>query len=194
MGRTLTIIAIALAVATTTISVTASVYFSTTAKATPVASPSASPTPTPTPTPTTPPPPLRDYWTQAKSKVPLPAAAKRMKQVLVITLPPGRWVLHADLSVYNKGPSDFVGCVIGDTDTANLNAHRTVVGDPALAGNVGPGTLMTVISATAAVTVATSTQVFVKCEHDTARGAAPYIDAGADLWAHQTAYLAKLGS
>jgi hypothetical protein len=137
---------------------------------------------------------MRDYWTQAKSKVPLPGAAKSMKQVLVITLPAGRWVLHADLSVYNQGPSDFVGCVIGDTDTPNLNAHHTVVGDPTLLGNVGPGSLMANLSATAAVTVATSTQVFVKCEHDTARGAAPYVDAGADLWAHQTAFLAKLGS
>jgi hypothetical protein len=193
MGRTLTIIAIALAVATTTISVTASVYFSTTAKATPAASPTPSASPTPTPAPP-PPPPLRDYWTQARSKVPLPAAAKRMKQLLIIALPAGRWVLHADLSVYNKGPSDFVGCVIGDTGTPNLNAHRAVVGDPTLRGNVGPAPLMAVISETAAVTVRAPTRVFVRCEHDTARGAAPYIDAGADLWAHQSAYLVKLGA
>jgi hypothetical protein len=195
MGRTLTIIAIALAVATTTISVAASVYFSTTAKATPVAAPTptASPTPSPTPPPP-PPPPLRDYWTQTKGKAVLPAAAKRMKQVLVMTLPAGRWVLHADLSVYNKGPSDFVGCVIGATGTQNLNAHHTIVGDPTVKGNVGAGPLMAIISETAAVTTKTSTQVFVKCEHDNAHGSAPYIDAGADLWAHQSAYLVKLGA
>lgn len=194
MGRTLTIIAIALAVATTTISVAASVYFSTTAKATPVAAPTPTASPTPIPTPPPPPPPLRDYWTQTKGKAVLPVAAKRMKQVLVMTLPAGRWVLHADLSVYNKGPSDFVGCVIGSTGTPNLNAHHTIVGDPTLKGNVGAGSLMAIISETAAVTAKTSTQVFVRCEHDNAHGSAPYIDAGADLWAHQSAYLVKLGA
>jgi len=195
MGRTLTIIAIALAVATTTISVTMSVYFSTTAKATAVVSPAPSASPSPSPTHTaTPPPPLRDYWTQTHSKVQLVTGAKRIKQVLVMTLPAGRWVLHADLSVYNNGPSDFVGCVIGDTDTASLNGHRTIVGDPTLRGNVGPAPLVALISETAAVTVKTSTRVFVKCEHDTARGASPYIDPGADLWAHQSAYLVKQGA
>jgi hypothetical protein len=194
MGRTLTIIAIALAVATTTISVAASVYFSTTAKATPVAPPTPTASPAPIPTPPPPPPPLRDYWTQTKGKAVLPAAAKRMKQVLVMTLPAGRWVLHADLSVYNKGPSDFVGCVIGTAGTPSLNAHHTIVGDPTLKGNVGSGPLMAVLSETAAVTTKTSTQVFVKCEHDNAHGPVPYIDAGADLWAHQSAYLVKLGA
>jgi hypothetical protein len=194
MGRTLTIIAIALAVATTTISVAASVYFSTTAKATPVAAPAPSVSPTPMPTPPPPPPPLRDYWTQTKGKAVLPAAAKRMKQVLVMTLPAGRWVLHADLSVYNKGPSDFVGCVIGSTGTPNLNAHHTIVGDPTAKGNAGAAPLMAVISETAAVTAKSPMQVFVKCEHDNAHGSAPYIDAGADLWAHQSAYLVKLGA
>src|ERR1700745_669722 len=109
MGRTLTTIAIALAVATTTVSVATSVYFSTTAKATPVASPAPSASPTPAVTPP-PPPPLRDYWTQVHGKVPLLPGAKKIKQVLALTLPPGHWVLHADLSIYNKGPSDFVGC------------------------------------------------------------------------------------
>jgi hypothetical protein len=170
------------------------VYFSTTAKATPVAAPTPTASPTPSPTPPPPPPPLRDYWTQTKGKAVLPAAAKRMKQVLVMTLPAGRWVLHADLSVYNKGPSDFVGCVIGATGTQNLNAHHTIVGDPTVKGNVGAGPLMAIISETAAVTTKTSTQVFVKCEHDNAHGSAPYIDAGADLWAHQSAYLVKLGA
>jgi len=181
MGRTLTIIAIALAVATTTISVAASVYFSTTAKATPVAAPTPTASPTPSPTPPPPPPPLRDYWTQTKGKAVLPAAAKRMKQVLVMTLPAGRWVLHADLSVYNKGPSDFVGCVIGATGTQNLNAHHTIVGDPTVKGNVGAAPLMAIISVTAAVTTKTSTQVFVKCEHDNAHGSAPYIDYQAPI-------------
>ena len=88
-------------------------------------------------------------------------------------------MLHADLSVYNKGSSDFVGCVIGDSGTPSLNGHRTIVGDPTLKGNVGPAPLVAVISETAAVTVKTPTRVFVKCEHDTARGAAPSIDAGA---------------
>jgi hypothetical protein len=193
MGRTLTIIAIALAVATTTISVAVSVYFSTTAKATPVAAPAASASPTPTPT-VTPPPPLRDYWTQTHGKVQLFPGAKKIKQVLVMTLPPGNWVLHADLTVYNKGPSDFVGCVIGDADTPVLNGHRTIVGDPTLKGNVGPAPLMAIIAETAAMTVQAPTRVFVKCAHDTARGASPYIDPGADLWAHQSAYLVKQGA
>jgi hypothetical protein len=194
MGRTLTIIAIVLAVVTTTVSVTMSVYFSTTAKATPVASPAPTPSLTPTVTLPPPPPPLRDYWAQVPSKVQLGAGAKRLRQVLAVTLPPGRWVLHADVSVYNKGPSDFVGCVIGDTDTPSLNAHRTIVGDPTLKGNVGPAPLVGLISATAAVTIKTATRVFVKCEHDTARGASPYIDQGADLWAHQAAYLVTQGA
>ena len=184
MGRTLTVIAIALAVATTTVSVAVSVYFSTTAKAVPV----AAPTPTPSRTHTVPPPPpLRDYWTQTHGKVTLPASAKRIKQVIAMTLPPGNWVLRAEESVYNKGPSDFVGCMIGDADTASLNSHRAIVGDPTIHGNVGPAPLMTVISETAAVSLKVPTRVFVRCEHDTARGASPYIDPGADLWAHQSA-------
>ena len=195
MGRTLTIIAIALAVATTTVSVAASVYFSTTARATPVvATPSASPSPTATPSPTPPTPPLRDYWTQTHSKVQLLPAPKKIKQILTMTLPAGRWVLHADLSVYNKGPSDFVGCVIGDEVTPSLNGHRTIVGDPTAKGNVGPAALMGVISETAAVTFETPTRVFVKCEHDTAKGAAPFVDPGASLWAHQSGYLVKQGA
>jgi hypothetical protein len=195
MSRTLTIIAIALAVATTTISVTMSVYFSTTAKATPVASPAPSASPSPSPTPAAIPPPLlRDYWTQTHSKVQLVSAAKRARQVLVMTLPAGRWVLHADLTVYNPGSSDVVGCVIGDSATPSLNWHRTVVGDPTLRGNVGPAPLVALISETAAVTVKAPTRFFVKCEHDTARGASPSIDAGADLWAHQSGYLVKQGA
>jgi hypothetical protein len=197
LGRTLTIIAIALAVATTTISVTMSVYFSTTAKATPVAPPSPSPSASPSATPTVAPaapPQLRDYWTQAHSKVQLPSAAKRGEQVLTVLLPPGGWVLHADLTISSKGPSDFVGCVIGDADTPSLNAHRTIVGNPTLKGNVGPAPLVTVISETAAVTLTANTRVFVECEHDTARGAAPVIEPGADLWAHQSRYLIRQGA
>ncbi len=180
MGRTLTVIAIALAVATTTVSVAVSVYFSTTAKAVPVAAPSPSHA-------VPPPPPLRDYWTQTHSKVTLPAGATHVKQVIAMTLPAGNWVLRADESVYNKGPSDFVGCMIGDTATPGLNSHRAIVGDPSIHGNVGPAPLMAVISETAAVTLTTSTRIFVMCEHDTARGASPYIDPGADLWAHESA-------
>ncbi len=188
MGRTLTVIAIALAVTTTTVSVAVSVYFSATAKAVPVAAPTPAPSPSRS---VPPPPPLRDYWTQTHSKVTLPAGAKHVKQVIAMTLPAGNWVLRADESVYNKGPSDFVGCMIGDAATPSLNSHRAIVGDPSRHGNVGPAPLMTVISETAAVTLTTSARIFVLCEHDTARGASPYIDPGADLWAHESAHPVK---
>src|SRR5260370_32758148 len=127
MGGTLTGSAIALAVATTTGSVAVSVSFSTTAKAVPVAAPAPSHA-------VPPPPPLRDYWTQTHSKVTLPAGATHVKQVIAMTLPAGNWVLRADESVYNKGPSDFVGCMIGDTATPGLNSHRAIVGDPPIHG------------------------------------------------------------
>jgi hypothetical protein len=157
-------------------------HYSTATSANPVATTTPAPIPTPTP--------LRDYWIQTPAKDMLSGDGQTPKIILRLTLPAGTWIVHAEQTIVNFGPSDWAGCSIGDSATLALNTHRTIVGNPEDAGAVGSAPLATFISETAAVTVPASTLIMVTCEHDnpTPRGEKiPYIDPGADLWADQSA-------
>jgi hypothetical protein len=132
---------------------------------------------------------VTDYWEQTTSTVSLSSTGGTETPIMTLSLPKGNWVLHADQTMVNFGPSDYAGCSIGDTANDNLNTHRTMVGNPAASGAQGPAALVTVLSETAAVSLTAKTTVTITCEHDTSNGATPYIDANADLWAHRSSNL-----
>ncbi len=132
---------------------------------------------------------VRDYWEQTHSSVHLSSTGGTETPIMTRRLPAGHWVLHADQTMVNFGPSDFGGCSIADTSNSNLNTHRTIVGNPNATGAKGPAPLATVLSETAAVSLSAPTTVTILCEHDTSNGATPSIDPNADLWAHRSASL-----
>ena len=133
--------------------------------------------------------PVQDYWEQTNHNINISTTGGTETSIMTLQLPAGKWVLHADQTMVNFGPSDFGGCSIGDTTNNNLNTHRTMVGDPNASGAQGPASFATVLSETAAVSLSAPTTVTVLCEHDKSNGATPYIDSNADLWAHLSAKL-----
>ena len=132
---------------------------------------------------------VSDYWEQTHHNIPISTSGGVETPIMTLQLPAGHWVLHADQTMVNFGPSDYAGCTIGDTSNSSLNTHRTMVGDPNASGGQGPASFVTVLSETAAVSLSAPTTVTILCEHDTSNGAIPYIDSSADLWAHRSSNL-----
>ena len=132
---------------------------------------------------------VQDYWEQTHHNINISATGGAETPIMTLALPAGHWVLHADQTMVNFGPSDYAGCTIGDTSNSSLNTHRTMVGDPNASGGQGPASFVTVLSETAAVSLSAPTTVTILCEHDTSNGAIPYIDSSADLWAHRSSNL-----
>jgi hypothetical protein len=133
---------------------------------------------------------VSDYWEQTHHNIPISTSGGVETPIMTLQLPAGHWVLHADQTMVNFGPSDYGGCSIADTANTNLNTHRTIVGDPHATAAAGAASLVTVVSETAAVSLTAPTTVTILCEHDSNNGATPYIDANADLWAHRSTNLA----
>jgi hypothetical protein len=132
---------------------------------------------------------VQDYWEETHSSRNISMSGGVETPIMTLKLPAGKWVLHADQTMVNFGPSDYGGCSIGDTANSNLNTHRTMAGDPNATGAMGPASFVTVLSETAAVSLSASTTVTVLCEHDDSNGATPSIDSNADLWAHRSSNL-----
>ena len=107
-----------------------------------------------------------------------------------LKLPKGSWVLHADNTIVNYGPSDYARCTLFSGAT-NSTAHAAMVGDGAQSGNQGPGTTVATLSETDSVTLTSGTVVSVQCEHDISNGAVPYVDGDATLWAHRATSLVQ---
>jgi hypothetical protein len=137
---------------------------------------------------------LADRWVELdplptpNHGTPLDVRAKHWTLILDLTLPAGPWVLHAEQTIVNVGQPDFARCVIATDDQGSpqdaLVQQTTYVG--------GTGVMAAVISETAAVTLAQQATMGVFCDHDTATPAtssSPYVDPGADLWAHQSGSL-----
>jgi hypothetical protein len=104
-----------------------------------------------------------------------------------------RYVLAAAGDLVNFGPSDYVRCglVVNGRTVAGVAA---MVGDRRLAGSRGPGGYVVPFSLYAGANIpAGGGTGALKCNHDTANGATPYVDAGATLWAHRTGSL-KIGT
>jgi hypothetical protein len=133
--------------------------------------------------------PVNDYWEQTHHNIQIGASGGVRTLIMSRELPAGNWVLHADQTIVNFGPSDYASCSIADTSNINLNTHRTLVGNPGVAGARGPASYVTQLSETAAVSLSRPTTAMVTCSHDVSNGATPYIDANADLWAHRSARL-----
>jgi hypothetical protein len=132
---------------------------------------------------------VQDYWEETHSGRNISTTGGVETPIMTLNLPAGKWVLHADQTMVNWGPSDYGGCSIGDSTNSNLNTHRTIVGDPNATGAMGPAPFLTVVSETAAVSLKAPTTVTVLCEHDNSNGATPSIDSNADLWAHRSSNL-----
>lgn len=132
---------------------------------------------------------VQDYWEQTHHGINISATGGVETPIMTLSLPAGKWVLHADQTMVNFGPSDYGGCSIGDTANNNLNTHRTIVGNPTAPSAMGPASFVTVLSETAAVSLSAPSRVTVLCEHDDSNGATPSIDSNADLWAHRSSNL-----
>lgn len=137
--------------------------------------------------------PLADRWVQLE---PLPAQnpgtlldvrAKHWRLILDLSLPAGPWILHSDETVVNTGPADFVRCVIAVDNQGQ--PQDGLIQQTAYVG--GTGARATPVSETAATTLPAAEAVGLFCDHDTVAvdSNSPYVDPGADLWAHQSASL-----
>jgi hypothetical protein len=105
--------------------------------------------------------------------------------IVHLRVPAGHWVLQAEQTVVNVGGSDYARCAIGESSKDPWDEQSAFVGE------TGEATMADVIAETAAVTLPGPATVSVFCEHDTTTGYSnyPYVDAGADLWAHPAAGL-----
>jgi len=133
--------------------------------------------------------PVQDYWEQTNHNINLSATGGVSTPIMTLKLPAGKWVLHADQTMVNFGPSDYAGCEIGDTANSDLNAHNNIVGDPNATGAQGPAPFVDTLSETAAVSLSAPTTVTITCSHQNTNGATPYINSNADLWAHRSSNL-----
>jgi hypothetical protein len=118
---------------------------------------------------------------------PLDARAKHWTLILDLPLPAGPWVLHAEQTIVNVGKPDYARCVIAMDDQGG--PQDAWVQQSTYIGANGP--TAAVISETAAVTLRQKATIGVFCDHDTAAlgSNSPYVDPGADLWAHQSGSL-----
>lgn len=113
--------------------------------------------------------------------------------VITVQLPAAtsatHYVFAAQGDLVNFGPSDFTRCIlmVAGTQVAGVS---TMVGDPTASGEQGPSAILSPFSVTGAANVpAAGGTAVLECSHDNTNGAAPYVDAGASLWAHRTTSL-----
>jgi hypothetical protein len=132
---------------------------------------------------------VQDYWEQTSHNITISATGGAETPIMTLALPAGHWILHADQTMVNFGPSDYAGCQIGDTSNSNLNSHGAMVGDPNASGAQGPAGYMASMSETAAVSLSAPTTVTIFCSHLDTNSAIPYINSAADLWAHRSSSL-----
>src|SRR5215472_14043060 len=63
---------------------------------------------------------VQDYWEQTNHNITMSGTGGAATPIMTLRLPAGHWVLHADQTMVNFGPSDYAGCGINDT-TQGLN-------------------------------------------------------------------------
>lgn len=132
---------------------------------------------------------VQDYWEQTHHNINISTTGGVETPIMTLRLPAGKWVLQADQTMVNFGPSDYSGCTIADTVNSDLNAHGAMVGDPNAVGALGPAAFVATMSETAAVSLSAPTTVTITCSHQNTNGATPYINSNADLWAHRSSNL-----
>jgi len=132
---------------------------------------------------------VNDYWEQTHHNISISTSGGVETPIMTLRLPAGNWVVHADQTIVNFGPSDYAGCTVADTSNSDLNAHGSMVGDPNANGAMGPAGFMGSLSETTTVSLSAPTTVTITCSHQNTNGATPYINANADLWAHRSANL-----
>jgi hypothetical protein len=106
-----------------------------------------------------------------------------------MTLPSGAWVVSADPTVVNFGPSDYFRCLITENGV-QVAGGATMVGNPNLPGNQGPGVYVAGRPLIGGFKTSTSVTLALVCAHDhnTPSGEPPpYVDRGAVLLAHRSA-------
>lgn len=89
---------------------------------------------------------VNDYWEQTNHNINMSSAGGTQAPIMTLNLPAGRWILHADQTMVNFGPSDYAGCTISDPSNPDLNSHGTIVGDPNAAGAWGPASFVASLS------------------------------------------------
>ena len=94
-----------------------------------------------------------------------------------LSLPAGKWILHADNTVVDFAGSEIDRCALYSGPTS-LDSHAVGGAASDIFGD----------SESAAAVLTTTTTVSVECESDSS-GSSAYIDAGADLWAHKASLL-----
>jgi hypothetical protein len=110
-----------------------------------------------------------------------------------LTLPAGSWVVSAEATLVNFGPSDFARCQIY-ANGKQIASGATMVGNPNLSGAEGAAALVAGRGLIGAFEISTTVPAELRCLHDhnTPSGEGPrYVDAGAVLLAHKSASLSS---
>lgn len=134
---------------------------------------------------------VTDYVRSSSSNTNLSTVGGVNTTIVSVSLPAGSWVLSADATAVNFGPSDYTRCKIYNGSTF-LTQATTMVGDQSLPGNMGPGAYVASVGTIGTIKTATAVTASLECSHDNATpsgDAVPYIDADAVLWAHRSAGL-----
>ena len=130
-----------------------------------------------------------DTLVRSSTNRPLPQTGAAKTTVLALHLPAGKWVLSSTGDFVGYGVTDYTRCWlrVGTTAVAGVTA---VVGASA-AGGVGAGSITVPFALEGGVSLSSTSSVVLTCWHDNNRASAPYVDAGATLWAHKTSSLSK---
>ena len=126
-----------------------------------------------------------DALIRTTSNTNLNATPSVQTTIEALTLPAGKWVVHADNTMVNFGAADIARCTLFSGATL-LDAHASDVGSSTGVSEVATA------SETGSVILTANTKVSVQCEHDTSNGSSTYVDADAVLWAHRATSIVQL--
>lgn len=132
------------------------------------------------------PPGTTDALVESPANMNLSTTGKKSVVVDQMSLPAGSWVLSSEATVVNFGPSDYVRCEVY-AGGHQIASGATMVGNGALTGGRGPGAYLAGRGLLGSVTSNGPFIAVLYCSHDNSTPSgqpAPYVDAGAVLWAH----------
>ncbi|MFI1801157.1 hypothetical protein ACH427_27935 [Streptomyces sp. NPDC020379] len=127
----------------------------------------------------------QDIVRQTSSAVTLSTSGGVATTLASVTVDAGSYVLAGNATLVYWGSSDYSRCTLYAGETA-LGGAATVVGNPAGAGSAGTGVYAATVAVHGAVSATSPTTVSLRCQHDSNRDSAPYVDPTATLWVHNT--------
>jgi|SRR4051794_33493751 Flp pilus assembly protein CpaB len=129
-----------------------------------------------------------DAVAETSSSVLLSQSGGTPVTVTSLSLPAGSWVLSSQLSLVSWSPSDYARCQIV-AGSNQIASGTTMIGDPDAPGAHGASTFVAGRGLIGAVRSTTPFVASLRCSHDSAMTAPPYVDPGATLLAHKSGSL-----